>query len=50
MTAWEYGLLPDGLTKANSTGQVPSNALSKLERQGIVTLCNSKAYAHLPPS
>lgn len=29
---------------------IPSNALSERERQGIVTLCNSKAYAHLPPS
>ncbi len=29
---------------------VPSNALSEFERQAIVALCNSKAYAHLPPS
>ena len=28
----------------------PRNALSGIERQAIVTLCNSPAYAHLPPS
>ena len=28
----------------------PRNALSEIERQAIVTLCNSPAYAHLPPS
>ena len=28
----------------------PRNALSETERQAIVTLCNSPAYAHLPPS
>lgn len=29
---------------------MPSNALSELERRGIITLCKCKAYAHLPPS
>jgi putative transposase len=28
----------------------PRNALSEIERQAIVTLCNSPTYAHLPPS
>ena len=28
----------------------PRNALSEVERQVIVTLCNSADYAHLPPS
>jgi len=28
----------------------PRNALSEVERQAIVTLCNSADYAHLPPS
>nr|WP_189672527.1 IS3 family transposase [Pseudomonas sp. SWRI154] len=28
----------------------PRNALSESERQTILTLCNSPAYAHLPPS
>lgn len=28
----------------------PCNALSEVERQAIVTLCNSADYAHLPPS
>lgn len=28
----------------------PCNALSEIERQAIVTLCNSAEYAHLPPS
>ena len=29
---------------------VPRNALSDLERQAIITLCNSPEYAHLPPT
>jgi putative transposase len=41
-------ILADGRT--TTLRPIPSNALSELERQGIVTLCNSKAYAHLPPS
>ncbi|WEJ06924.1 IS3 family transposase [Pseudomonas sp. FJ2-5-13] len=41
-------LLADGRT--TTLRPIPNNALSELERQGIVTLCNSKAYAHLPPS
>lgn len=28
----------------------PSNALSDIERQAILNLCNSAQYAHLPPS
>jgi putative transposase len=28
----------------------PRNALSQVERQAIVALCNSSEYAHLPPS
>lgn len=28
----------------------PRNALSEVERQAIVTLCNSADYAHVPPS
>lgn len=29
---------------------VPRNALSDLERQAIIALCNSPEYAHLPPT
>ena len=32
------------------TRPTPRNALSEVERQAIVTLCNSPEYAHLPPS
>ncbi|WP_425273752.1 IS3 family transposase [Pseudomonas avellanae] len=32
------------------TRPTPSNALSDVERQAIITLCNSPEYAHLPPS
>ncbi|PRW83107.1 IS3 family transposase, partial [Pseudomonas fragi] len=32
------------------TRPTPRNALSEVERQTIVTLCNSPEYAHLPPS
>jgi putative transposase len=28
----------------------PRNALSEVERQAILSVCNSPAYAHLPPS
>lgn len=28
----------------------PANALSEIEREAILTLCNSPDYAHLPPS
>jgi len=41
-------ILADGRT--TTSRPVPSNALSDFERQTIVALCNSKAYAHLPPS
>jgi putative transposase len=41
-------VLADGRT--TTLRPTPRNALSELERQGIVTLCSSKAYAHLPPS
>ena len=41
-------ILADGRT--TTVRPMPSNALSELERQGIIMLCNSKAYAHLPPS
>lgn len=41
-------ILADGRT--TTVRPTPKNALSELERQNIVTLCNSKAYAHLPPS
>jgi putative transposase len=41
-------ILADGRT--TTSRPAPSNALSESERQAIVALCNSKAYAHLPPS
>ena len=41
-------LLADGRT--TTLRRSPRNALSDLERRSIVALCNSKAYAHLPPS
>ncbi|WP_405121373.1 IS3 family transposase [Pseudomonas petroselini] len=41
-------LLADGRT--TTVRPVPNNALSDVERQAILALCNSKAYAHLPPS
>jgi len=41
-------MLADGRT--TSVRPVPKNALSEFECQTIVALCNSKAYAHLPPS
>ncbi|WP_431034381.1 IS3 family transposase [Pseudomonas yamanorum] len=41
-------MLADGRT--TTVRPAPSNALSEFERQAIVALCNSKVYAHLPPS
>ncbi|KGE64918.1 integrase [Pseudomonas fluorescens LMG 5329] len=41
-------ILADGRT--TTIRPIPGNALSELERQNILVLCNSKAYAHLPPS
>lgn len=41
-------LLADGRT--TTVRPVPNNALGDLERQAILALCNSNAYAHLPPS
>jgi putative transposase len=38
----------DGRT--TTLGPKPVNALSDAERQAILALCNSVAYAHLPPS
>ena len=37
-------------TRTTVTRPTPRNALSEVERQAIVTLCNSPEYAHLPPS
>ncbi len=41
-------MLADGRTA--TVRPTPINALSEFERQAIVALCNSKSYAHLPPS
>lgn len=41
-------MLADGRT--TTMRPTPHNALREFERQVIVALCNSKAYAHLPPS
>tara|TARA_R100000322_G_C5425284_1_gene187305 strand:- start:39 stop:1055 length:1017 start_codon:yes stop_codon:yes gene_type:complete len=44
----ESTLKPDGRT--TTIRPKPANALSEAERQGILALCNSEAFAHLPPS
>ena len=47
---WTEAEVVQADARTTSVRPTPRNALSEVERQAIVTLCNSPEYAHLPPS
>ncbi len=47
---WTEAQIVQADARTTTVRPTPRNTLNEAERQAIVTLCNSPAYAHLPPS